>query len=137
MSSLIRFGVSLNKELLKKFDLAIKQRGYPTRSKAIEDFVRETISNNRLNQSDTSAIGSIDLLYDHHKRELLQKITSIQHDYENLIITSQHVHISHSHCYEIIIVKGKRSKLIDLANKLKAVKGVEHSALRITGTDSI
>ncbi len=88
MSALVRFGVSVARELLEKFDKIIKSQNYPTRSKAIEDFIRQTITDNEITKETAEVVGSINIVYDHHKRELLNKLTDIQHDFQQVILTS-------------------------------------------------
>ncbi len=134
MSTLIRFGVSIAKNLLDQFDSIIREQNYPTRSKAIEDFIRETISNREIAKDMTVVVGSIDIVYDHHKRELLNKLTDIQHDFQEIILSSQHIHLDHHNCFEIVIVKGEKMKINNLANRIKAAKGVKHSSLRFALT---
>jgi CopG family nickel-responsive transcriptional regulator len=136
MSKLTRFGVSIDKDLLKKFDSLIRKQKYQTRSKAIEDLIIESVDNANTTSSDeTLSIGYIDMLYDHHKRRLLNKITEIQHDFHDIILSSQHVHIDHNTCLEIIVVKGAKSKIERLGHMLKTTKGIKHSKSRIFSTN--
>ncbi|MDD2523477.1 MAG: nickel-responsive transcriptional regulator NikR [Endomicrobiia bacterium] len=132
MSKLARFGVSINDDLLKKFDSLVHKQKYPTRSKAIEDLIIETIDNSDIfSDEDTVSIGYIDMIYDHHKRQLLNKITEIQHKFHDIILSSQHVHINHDLCLELIVVKGLKSNIKKLSGMLKATKGIKHSKCRI------
>lgn len=131
MSGLVRFGVSIAKELLEKFDAVIRDQEYPTRSKAIEDLMRKAVSEHNLTDDKTVVIGSIDIVYDHHRRELLNKLTDIQHDYQEIILSSQHIHLDHHNCFEIVIVKGEKGKIEKLASLVKAEKGVKQSSLRM------
>jgi len=78
--------------------------------------------------------GVIILVYDHHKRDLTNKLTHIQHDSHHLIISTQHIHLDHDNCLEIVVVKGKPRGVEALAGKLKAVKGVKHGSLAMTTT---
>ena len=72
------------------------------------------------------------LIYDHHARLLLDKLTDIQHQYHGAIISSLHVHLDHDNCLEVILVRGK-SKLVEkLANALIATKGVKHGRFMLT-----
>ena len=136
MSKLTRFGVSIDKDLLKNFDLIIHKQNYQTRSKAIEDLIIEAVDNANTTSSDkTLSVGYIDMLYDHHKRQLLNKITEIQHDFHDIILSSQHVHIDHNTCLEIIVVKGAKSKIEQLGHMLKTTKGIKHSKSRIFSTN--
>ena len=131
MSELVRFGVSLGKELLKKFDKNVKEKDYPTRSKAIEDLIRESLLKSEWVKGSKGIAGAVTLVYDHHKRELVTKLMDIEHDYHHLIISSQHVHLDHNNCLEIVAVKGKPKDVQGLANKLKATKGVKHGYLTV------
>lgn len=136
MNKLVRFGVSLPKDLLDSFDAAIAQQDYPTRSKAIEDLIREHTVRAVLSDDATVVIGSIDVVYDHHKRELLNKLTDIQHDYQEIILSSQHIHLDHHNCFEIIVVKGPKHTVERLASLIHAAKGVKHASLRLATTDA-
>lgn len=131
MSKLARFGVSIDEDLLKKFDSLIHKQKYPTRSKAIEDLIIETVDNSAVSSDNTISIGYIDMIYDHHKRQLLNKITEIQHKFHDIILSSQHVHINHDLCLELIVVKGIKSNIEKLSYMLKTVKGIKHSKCRI------
>jgi len=132
MANLVRFGVSLEDALLKRFDQLIKEKRYSSRSEAIRDLIREELIKKNW-RSGKEAAGAITFIFDHHQSELLNKITSIQHDSHSLIISSQHVHLDHHNCLEIIAVKGKPRDIEGLFNGIKAVKGVKHATLTITG----
>jgi CopG family transcriptional regulator, nickel-responsive regulator len=133
MSGLIRFGISLDSELSRKFDERIKRKAYTNRSEAIRDLIRQDLVQQEWLQGNEVA-GAITLIYDHHKRELLNKITDIQHDFQKLIISAQHIHLDHHNCLEIIAVKGNPAEAEKLAASLKAVKGVRHSTLSMSTT---
>ncbi|MCX5782569.1 MAG: nickel-responsive transcriptional regulator NikR [Elusimicrobia bacterium] len=134
MVGLVRFGVSLPKELLDKYDEVIRQKNYPTRSKALEDMMRAEISQNEITSDASTVVGCISIIYDHHKRELLNKLTDIQHDHQDVILSSQHIHLDHHSCFELIIVKGENNKVQELSNLIRAVKGVKHGNLQITSS---
>jgi CopG family transcriptional regulator, nickel-responsive regulator len=131
MSELVRFGVSLEKTLLEKFDKFIKERNYTNRSEAIRDLIRQELVKKEWLQGEDVA-GTITLIYDHHKRDLLNKITDIQHDYQKLIISTQHIHLDHDNCLEIIAARGNPANLQRLADSIKAIKGVKHGTLSMS-----
>ena len=133
MSGLIRFGISLDKELSEKFDDLIKSKAYTNRSEAIRDLIRQDLVEQEWLHGGEVA-GAITLIYNHHKRELLNKITDIQHDFQKVIISAQHIHLDHHNCLEIIAVKGNPVEVEKLASTLKAVKGVKHSTLSMSTT---
>ncbi|HNS32023.1 MAG TPA: nickel-responsive transcriptional regulator NikR [bacterium] len=128
MTWLIRFGVSMEKQLLERFDRILQKEGYTSRSEAIRDLIRKNIVEGEWEHGETVA-GSIMLVYNHHQRELLEKIMDIQHDFHDVIISTQHVHMDEDNCLEIIVVKGKVEKIKNIYNALTALKGVKHTSL--------
>jgi len=133
MSEIIRFGVSIEKELLEKFDLLLKEKKYPNRSEAIRDLIRENLVKTEWTK-DQEVAGIITLVFDHHKRELVNTLTDIQHSFYQLVISSQHIHLDHNNCLEIIVVKGKPKEVKELADKLRATRGVKYGALSMATT---
>lgn len=128
---LVRFGVSLEKELLEKFDRRIKDKSYTNRSEAIRDLIRQDLVEKEWKEGNAVA-GAVTLIYDHHKRELVNRLMDIQHDFGGLIISSQHIHLDHDNCLEIIAVKGSPKDVQKLADSLSAVKGVKHGTLNMS-----
>ena len=132
---LIRFGVSLPQTLIQRFDQLIKQKQYPNRSEAIRDLIRKMLIEEEIVQ-DQEVIGVLHLLYDHHKRELSDRLTAIQHDHHDLIISSTHVHLDHDNCLEVILMKGRAGQIRTIADKLIAIKGVKNGQLYLTSQGS-
>jgi len=130
-NTLVRFGVSLPKHLIERFDAHIRAKNYSNRSEAIRDLIRQELIEEAIDH-DGEVIGALHLLYNHHKRELSDQITSIQHDAHHLIISSTHVHLDHDNCLEVILLRGQSSVLRKLANRLIALKGVNHGQLYLT-----
>lgn len=133
MPNLQRFGVSLEKNLLEKFDSLIRKRSYTNRSEAIRDLIRKEFIREEWH-SGSEIAGAISLVYNHHKRELVNKVIDIQHDYGDIIISTQHVHLDHDNCLEIVAVRGGPKKAQALADRLGAVKGVKHATLGMSST---
>ncbi|MDD5659270.1 MAG: nickel-responsive transcriptional regulator NikR [Actinomycetota bacterium] len=127
MEKVKRFGVSIEENLLKKFDSFIKDRKYKNRSEAIRDLIREKFVDDSWEDSDRIVAGAIIIVYDHKKRELLDKLVRVQHEYLGIIISSQHIHLDHHNCMEIIVVKGTMARLTELEAILKATRGVKHT----------
>jgi len=128
MEGLIRFGVSVQESLLKKFDKLIKERNYGNRSEAIRDLIRESFVEEEWILAKDIA-GGISMVYDHHQRHLVNKLIDTQHKFHNLIISFQHIHLDHRNCLEFIVVKGKAVEVKKLYNILKSTKGVKHVGL--------
>ncbi len=131
VNKLIRFGVSLEGELLRRFDAHIGAAGCDNRSKAIADLIRKEFVTDVFTKGGNVA-GAVTIVYDHHRSEVVNKLLDIQHDYGHTIISAQHVHLDHDNCLEIIAVKGPASKVKELADSLKSIKGVKHATLSVT-----
>lgn len=121
----------MEEQLLRKFDAFIGAEGYSNRSKAIADLIRKEFVSDDFAKGGLVA-GAVTMVYDHHKREVVNKLLDMQHDHGGIIISTQHVHLDHDNCLEIIAVKGPGAKVKALADSLKAVKGVKHSTLSVT-----
>ena len=126
MSKLVRFGVSLEEDLLIKFDNHIKKHKYTNRSEALRDMIREELVKKEWTEN-KEVTGAITLVYDHHTRELVTKVLDVQHDYHACILSTQHIHLDHHNCFEIIVTKGKSNKIEELYQKLKSIKSVKHA----------
>ncbi len=137
-SMLTRFGVSIPDDLINAFDQYIAEREYGSRSEAIRDLIREKLVEQEWEKEsqNSDVVGTITYVFDHHKRELVESILEIQHDFPDTVIVSQHIHLDHHNCMEVAIVKGRPSTLRGLAYKIKALKGVKHCSLTMTTTGS-
>ena len=131
MPKVFRFGISLEKGLLDKFDRLIREKNYTNRSEAFRDLIREDLVKAEWKKN-KEIVGAITLIYDHHKRELVNKLMDIQHDFGDSIISSQHIHLDHDNCLEIIAVKGSSKEAQKLSDSLKSVKGVKHGTLSLS-----
>ncbi|MFH1860490.1 MAG: nickel-responsive transcriptional regulator NikR [bacterium] len=133
MSNLVRFGISLDKELLDRFDTLIHTQNYSNRSEAIRDLIRESLVREEWIKEEEIA-GTITLVYDHHQRELVNTLIDIQHDFHQIIISTQHIHLDHHNCMEIVVVKGKPKEIEELSQQLKTKRGVKHCSLGMATT---
>jgi len=123
-----RFGVSLEDNLLKELDALAKRHRLPNRSQAIRSLIRKNLVQDKW-KGNEEVSGCIVLIYDHHKREILNKSIDLQHRYQHLVLSAQHVHLDHHNCLETIALKGKAAQLRELADRLIALKGVKHGEL--------
>jgi CopG family nickel-responsive transcriptional regulator len=133
MSTLVRFGVSIEEELLTQFDKQIQEKGYTNRSEAIRDLIRERIVEEEW-QTDQETVGTITIVYDHHTRDLMGQLTHIQHSFEGEIKSVLHIHLDHHNCLEVLVVKGKGRVLKSFADKLESTRGVKYGALSMATT---
>jgi CopG family nickel-responsive transcriptional regulator len=136
MSDIVRFGVSLEKALLDSFDTLIKRKKYTNRSEALRDLIRQELLKKEW-EEDRQVAGAITFIYDHHQRDLLNKVIDVQHDFQDVIQSSQHVHLDHYNCLEIVAIKGNSSTVKRLADTLNAIKGVKYASLSVSGTGQI
>jgi len=133
MANLARTGVSLEQELLNKFDDSIAKKGYQNRSEAIRDLIRERLVAEELDENKT-VVGTLTFIYDHHRPNLTEKLVAAQHNAGDTVLAATHVHLDHHNCLEVIIMKGRGGDLRNLANGILTLRGVKHGQLVITST---
>lgn len=128
--ALKRFGVSIPEDLLEKFDELVKRKGYIGRSEAIRDAMREYISQfDWSTESDQeTTMASLNIVYQ-HKPRLMADLMRVQHDAHAQVVSTVHIHATHSHCMEVITLKGNRKDIEELANKVSGLKGIEYVRL--------
>ena len=132
--SVIRFGVSLEEHLMDALDKYVMENKFPNRSRAIRNLIEKNVVEKKW-KCNNEVAGAIVLLYDHHKRDISTKTNSVQHEFHKYVLSAQHVHLDHDMCLETIVVKGKAKQLTELADKLIALKGVQHGKLVMTKTE--
>jgi len=134
MERVIRFSISLEAELSKQFDQWMKKNGYENRSEAIRDLIRDKLVEEEWKDEKKEVVAVLSLVFDHESRELPEILTSIQHGYYHLILSSTHVHLDKHNCLEAIILKGKAGEIKKVANKLLSQRRVKHGRLIFTTT---
>ena len=128
----IRFGVSLDNDLLERFDSLIDKKGYSNRSEAIRDLIRDALVTEEWETATAETVGTITIVYSHDKRELTDTLTDLQHDYYDSIISSLHIHLDEHNCLEVIVVRGRANDIRIIADRLIGTKGVKHGKLSVT-----
>ncbi len=134
MGDTIRFGVSLDSELLQKFDSLCEDRCYQTRSEAIRDLIRKDLVQKEWEDQNREVTGTLTLVYNHHQSDLAQKLTEIQHEALELIITSLHVHIDKHNCMEVLVLRGPVKDVRGIAQRLTSTRGIKHGKLSLSTT---
>ncbi|WP_423841354.1 nickel-responsive transcriptional regulator NikR [Wolinella succinogenes] len=129
MDNIIRFSVSLPENLLAELDNKIVSQGYSSRSELVRDLIREKMVEEKWEGGDEEAVGVLTIVYDHHQRELNQKMIDIQHNSHIHILCNTHVHINHHNCLETIILKGIPKEIEEIALAIGGLKGVKFSKL--------
>jgi len=132
MSETVRFGVSIDSRLLERFDALIEDKGYVNRSEAIRDLIRNALVEERTMRDDAEMVGTVSLVYNHHTRDLADKLTEHQHSHHESIISTLHVHLDAHHCLEVVVIRGRAGEIRQLADELIGTKGVKHGRLMLT-----
>jgi CopG family nickel-responsive transcriptional regulator len=130
----VRFTVSVPRDLAKQLDQMSRQKGYDNRSLAVADMIRAGLVEHRQNFGAQAIAGTITLVYDHHKQHVQATLTDIQHDHHDVIISTLHVHLDHDNCLEVLIMRGKAERVKTIADRLIATRGVRHGKTVMTTT---
>jgi CopG family nickel-responsive transcriptional regulator len=133
MADLVRTGLSLERGLLARFDMAISRKGYQNRSEAIRDLIREHLV--EVESDDNKIIvGTLTIVYDHHQPNLSEKLIEAQHNAASKVLAATHVHLDHHNCLEVVIMKGRSGEVRRIGDRILSLRGVKHGRLVITST---
>ena len=132
MEELVRFGVSISAQLLGQFDRLISRRGYVNRSEAIRDLIRKYLVEHEWEEGDRETLGTLTMLYNHHVRELPDRLELFFNDTYTTEIYTMHVHVDEQNCLEVMVLRGKPAEIRSLADSILGVKGVKHGQLVMT-----
>jgi CopG family nickel-responsive transcriptional regulator len=132
MSELTRISISLESALLAAFDRYLGGKGYATRSEAMRDLIRDRLVRHQAEDAEGEQVAVVALVYDHHARDLANRLIDKQHHHHQLVVSSMHVHLGERHCLEVTVLRGPASEVNHLGNELLATKGVLHGEVIVT-----
>jgi CopG family nickel-responsive transcriptional regulator len=131
-----RFTISLDEKLASEFDRLIRERGYLNRSEAVRDMLRGKLDSMRLQEQQAPfCVASLSYVYNHHERDLAERLTGLQHDHHDLVVASTHVHLDHENCLETVMLRGKTEVVRRFADALIAERGVRHGQINLVPVD--
>jgi CopG family nickel-responsive transcriptional regulator len=131
-----RFTISLDNKLATAFDELIKERGYASRSEAVRDILRTQLQRSaEKHDSRGSCVANLSYVYNHHERELAERLTSIQHAHHELTVSTMHAHLDHDQCIETVMLKGSVKRVRDFADQIIAERGVRHGSLNLINVE--
>ena len=131
-----RFTISLDESLASEFDALIAARGYGNRSEAVRDLIRSAIEVDRQRATPTGhCVANLSYVYNHHERELAERLTHLQHQHHNLTVAAMHAHLDHENCIESVILKGAATEVHRFADLLVAERGVRHGSLNVVAIE--
>lgn len=126
-----RITITIDDDLLNEVDALAARRGYPSRSEAFRDIVRDMVDRRRADAPKTTCIATLSYVYDHVTRDLAQRLTQAHHDQHDLAVASLHVHLDHDSCLEVSVLRGSSGAVTGFANSLSTQRGVRHARLHL------
>jgi CopG family transcriptional regulator, nickel-responsive regulator len=132
-NDLVRFGVAMEKPLLEHLDVIVAERGV-TRSELLRDLVRGEVVRAQIARG-APAVATLTLVYDHHVRELTERLTEFQHQLGDRVRSTLHVHLDERRCLEVIVMRGRSDELKRVADRMLATRGVTHGGIEIITED--
>ena len=132
-----RFTISLDEALAQQFDALIAARGYSSRSEAVRDLIRGAIEGDRQRDPPSGhCVGNLSYVFNHHQRELAERLTGLQHEHHDLTVAAMHSHLDHENCLESVILKGPTAEVRQFADALMAQSGVRHGQLNVIALEA-
>jgi CopG family nickel-responsive transcriptional regulator len=134
MSEIVRFSVSIESDLLDQFDRYCEQGKFATRSEAIRQVFRDTLTTQAWHSDARDAVATLTLVYDHHRTHLGERLVDLQHRHTDMVISTMHVHLNHDLCLEVIVLRGRAGALNQMAAELSGLKGIHKAQLVLAAT---
>ena len=135
-----RITMSIDEQLAREFDAIIAARGYTNRSEAMRDLLRREVEDHRQQGSARDAashcVASLSYVYNHHARDLAERLTEAQHDHHDLVVATMHVHLDHEHCLETVVLKGATAAVRAFAERTQAERGVRHGHINVISVEA-
>ena len=132
-----RITISVDEKLASEFDALIKKRGYTSRSEAMRDLLRRDIEANRVAYEPKSyCVANLSYIYDHHSRDLAERLMTAQHEHHDMVVSTMHVHLDHEHCLESVILKGPTAAVRSFAAATQAERGVRHAQVNLVTVET-
>ncbi len=132
----VRFGVSIEEDLLEKFDSHIGDKNYINRSEALRDLIRKSLMEEKVENPHAHVFGSLTIIYNHHHGDISDRLNSLQHDFFGNIVSTTHIHLDEHNCLEVLILKGTSGLVRELSDSILSLKHVKHGQLVIASTES-
>ena len=137
MSDIVRFSVSLEADLLEQFDRYCKEGKFATRSEAIRQLLRESLTAHAWESDAQDAAATLTMVYDHHRTHLADRLLELQHRHTDMVVSTMHVHLDHHNCLEVIVLRGRAGALQKVASELRGLKGIHKGQLVLAKTEDM
>jgi len=132
-----RITISVDEKLAKEFDALIRKRGYTSRSEAMRDLLRRDVEASRVAYEQKSyCVANLSYIYDHHSRDLAERLMAAQHQHHDMVVSTMHVHLDHEHCLESVILKGPTAAVRSFAGATQAERGVRHAQVNLVTVET-
>lgn len=126
-----RFTISIDDDLAQAFDLLMERRGYKNRSEAFRDMIRKEMALETVIRNQGECVAVVSYLFDHHRLQLSEKMTALQHEHAALVVSSMHVHVNSHDCVETVVMRGPVRDVSALAKATVAERGIENGAVHL------
>lgn len=132
MGGVRRFSISVPSELAEPLDILIRTEGYANRSQAIAEMIRDRLIQHVAVSEKEEVIATITLLYDHHRLNLVERLTTTHHAFQEFIAATLHIHLDATNCLEVIVIRGNASQVRRASDALASLKGIRHAQTTLT-----
>ncbi len=119
-----RITISLPSELLDELDSIVSEKSYSSRSQAVSEMIHSRLMDHKQKKDDSVMVGTVTLFYNRKALGLQNKLSDMQFEHIDEVISSLHVHLTHDRMMEVILVQGPASILQSICDEMMSVKGV-------------
>jgi len=119
--------ISLNEDIIKDINRLQKNLAFSGRSEIVRAGLRYMIAEQKEKENLQGEVSALLLII--HREEEDDQITSMRHDYEEVINTHLHSKIDKDRCVEIFLLKGEADQIKDMTRKFQINKKLDHVKL--------
>jgi CopG family nickel-responsive transcriptional regulator len=132
-TGLSRLSMSLPTDLYRQLDVMVQERGLPSRSQMIAELIRHALADHgQAAHPNALLAGTITLVYRSNSGRVREALAQTQHEYLKEVISAQHIFLEDEQSLEVLLVQGPATRLRDLCDALRKVRGVQQLRLFTT-----
>ncbi|MEQ9560555.1 MAG: nickel-responsive transcriptional regulator NikR [Rhodospirillales bacterium] len=131
-----RITITIDDDLLEKFDSLIEKKGYANRSEGVRDAVRQLLAEEQTAANETAkCVGCVVYVYNHKERSLSSRLIETQHHHHDVPQATLHLHIDAENCLEATVLTGSVKQVRHLSDQITSQRGVRHGRLHLIPVD--
>ena len=118
--------MSLSGNLLRKLDDYMREKGHSSRSEAIRDAIRDSLSEYELSgYREGKVTATITVISRHERHDVDERLMKLRHSHDEIVSGNMHIHLGKTYCLEIFITEGDVRDVLDFISRIRAMRSIQ------------